>query len=87
MLFERKEFGIISREKYLKEYLLCSQFQGTVLHTIDVVIVSSNSIPIQSNDPSIPKFKNTSAPFEILESVHAASCGHPGPCSFICHLQ
>ena len=43
VLLKRKKFGIISREKYLKEYLLCSQFWGTILHTIDIVVVSSNS--------------------------------------------
>ena len=56
VLFKRKKFGIISKEKYLKEYLLCSQFWGTVLHTIDGVVVNSNSLPIQNNAPNTLKF-------------------------------
>ena len=58
-------------EKYLKEYLLCSQLWGTILHTIDDVVVS---FTWKNNAPNTPNFiteKKSCPPPSKSWSVHA----------------
>ena len=76
-----------SREKYLKEYLLCSQFRGTVQCTIDDVIVWLQLRKMPLILQIICYKKKTSTFSEMLKCVCTASHGHLGPHGLVHHLQ